>query len=136
MSYQIPGDNERERNLKTLQIINDLLPSKGIITPPTGKSDLVRHVLTHDSLEWKMLEMGKRKPRVAAAWRAEPRSKLPQKTSFQGNPVERRDVLVLVPLLGRDIGLTERHRGDPCTYVTNVPEVEALAREICRVWPR
>lgn len=135
MAYQIQGTTERERAEATLQIINDLLPSRGVITPPTGQSDQVRYVLTPDDLVPKMQKMGKRKPRVAAAFRAEPKSQLWAKRSFQGNPVERRDVMVLVPLLGRDIGLSENHRGEPFAYVTSVPEVKALAREICRVWP-
>jgi len=135
MAYQIPGTTERERAEETLQIINGLLPSKGTITPPTGKSDQVRYTLTHDALVPKMREMRKQKPRVAATFRAEPKSQLRAKRSFQGNPVERRDVTVLVPLLGKDIDLSENHRGEPCTYVTSVPEARALARKICSVWP-
>ena len=82
-----------------------------------------------------MQKMGKRKPRVAAAFRLNPRANFWAKRSFHGNPVERRDVMVLVPLLGKDIGLSENHRGEPFAYVTSGPEVKALAREICRVWP-
>ena len=114
---------------KTIQIINECLPSPGDVCPPKGETDQVRFVLRHKSLRARVRP--RQHPRIAAAFKPAPQSSLIGKRSFLGHhPVREDHVQVLVPVLGKDIGLTKKDRnGDWVTYVTTVDEAIALGNK-------
>lgn len=123
---KIPGRTVLDRAEYTIQTINKHLPSLGDIRPPMGKTWQVRFVLRHDALLSRVRP--RQHPRVAAVFEAVPRTRLWQKKSFHGHSVNVGDIQILVPILGREIGLTDVDRNDDwVTYVTTQEEVEALA---------
>ena len=130
----IPGNSGLERAKNAIDIINDCLPSPGQIRRPQGKTDQVRFVLRHDRLRSKLRP--RQHPRVAAAFT--PSSLSGNERSFlYGHPVGKSHVQVLVPVLGKDIGLTGKDRNDdPVTYVTTIGEAKALGERIAKAMPQ
>ena len=56
--------------------------------------------------------------------------------SYDGSLVKAVYNQVLVPVLGKAVGLTNLdHNNDPVIYVATGEEVEDLATEIRRLWP-
>ena len=140
MSKLIPRKTGLDRAEWAIQKINEFLPRGGCIRRPKNpaRSRMLRWVLRHKDLET-MTRRGQH-PRVAAAydcdrvigrdWEKEDR------LSYDGSLVTARYTQVLVPVLGKTLGLPYTDRsGDPVTYVATEEEVEDLATEIRRVWP-
>ena len=140
MSKLIPRKTGLDRAEWTIRKINEFLPRGGYIHRPKNpaRSKMLRWVLRHKDLET-MTRPGQH-PRVAAAydcdyvigsaWEKENR------LSYDGSLVTAFYTQVLVPVLGKALGLTYLdHNNDPLTYVATVKEVEDLAAEIRRVWP-
>lgn len=136
MSTLIPRSSGLDRAEFTIRRINDFLPSPGEIRSPTGKSRKIRWSLRHNDLRLKTSP--RQHPRVAATFDCDEviGRTYEGRLSYDGSPVTAFYTQVLVPVLGRDIGLKYRDKNnDPVTYVATVEEVEALATEIRRVWP-
>ena len=140
MSKLIPRKTGLDRAEWTIRKINEFLPRGGYIRCPKNpaRSRMLRWVLRHKDLET-MTRRGQH-PRVVAAydcdhvigrdWEKENR------LSHDGSLVTAFYAQVLVPILGKDLGLTYTDRcGDLVTYVATVEEVTDLATEIRRVWP-
>ena len=123
MRNHIPGilENSRDPNCvaaRAICLIDSLLPTRASIQPPDGDSGQVRWVLNHSTLEPKMRAMGKKKPRVAAAfW-------------------DKSELQILVPLLGDEIGLTQLDRNnDPYIRITTVEQLVKIALKIADKMP-
>lgn len=135
MSSQILG-SDLDRAKHVIRTINDHLPSRGTIRCPTGTSRKVRFVLRHDAL--RAMVRPRQHPRVAAAFAC---SEVPSHTyhgrlSYHRDPVTARHTQVLVPILGKILGLTDTDRnGDLLTYVNTEKEVAALATAIADAMP-
>ena len=140
MPKLIPGKTGLDRAKWTIQRINEFLPPGGSIRYPKNpaRSRMLRWVLRHQDLET-LTRLGQH-PRVAAAydcdhvigrdWEKENR------LSYDGSLVTAFYTQVLVPVLGKNLGLTYSDRsGNLVTYVATEEEVKDLATDIRKVWP-
>ena len=132
----IPGNTDLKRAEYAIQTINDYLPSEGEIRSPTGTSPKVRFALRHDAL--RSMTRPRQHPRVVATFAC---SEVPSHTYsgrlsyYHKDPVTARHIQVLVPVLGKAVGLSDDQvdrNGDPVTYVSTIEEVQALATAIAR----
>ncbi len=128
--------SDLDRTEYVIRTIDDYLPSRGTVRLPTGTSPKVRVVLRHDAL--RAMTCPKQHPRVAGAFAC---SEVPSHTyqgrrSYHGDPVTVHHIQVLVPVLGKALGLTYTGRNnDPVTYINTKEEVVALATAIKGAMP-